>query len=465
MEKNPWTGRLGIEVIGKMAGCCIETIAKWRPQMIGLKRECSYCNSFMKTIRAGEVLSPVFTGGMLEHHVEVEEPELSIGGLYFSSSKFPTEKMVERWMADRDMEGEISKIDEHAFFLPVGEPLFADSIRMVWVAPGVVGEVGVSEKQVATGGGQASMSSPGITTTSMASGGELFPAQGIPAEASNVPVGVSPMMQGLTDVQDGHQHEFFLTPVNEVSGLRVKSFTSYNNGHAHMVECAVDEDGTIDTRTAPDQAPVGGHAHSHRLVWPIGKSFGEDDRPYERQYRVSSSDVALLRKAATMIGSFCSNINGGRGVREAVGDIMTQMSAAIERARGESPGVEAVIPIRSDVIERLQGCMREIGNIEAEIAGILSTTKAWGVETEVSPRERGKYSGRSLGSLRGEYNDLTESGPHKEGSAEWQKMKELSFAIRAKTGWGKVSGKKGKKTEKSVDALLTEDEEAALDLY
>jgi len=317
MEKSPWTGRLGIEVMGKMAGCCIETIVKWRPSMIGLKRECSYCNSFMKTIRAGEVLAPVFTGGMLEHHVEVEEPELVIGGLHFAASKFPTVESVERWMADRDIEGNVSKMDEHAFFLPMGESLFEESSRMVWVAPGVVGEIGVSEKQVATGGGQASMSSPGITTTSMASGGELNPSQG-PAEAAQMVDGVPPMMQGLTDVQDGHQHEHFLTPVPEVSGFRVKSFTSFNDGHAHMIECAVEKDGTIDTRTAPDQAPVGGHAHSHRLAWPVSKSFGEDDKPYERQYSVSGADVALLRNAEKMIGDFCANINGARGVRQTV---------------------------------------------------------------------------------------------------------------------------------------------------
>lgn len=456
MEKSPWTGRLGIEVIGKMAGCCIQTIAKWRPQMIGLKRECSYCNSFLKTIRAGEVLSPVFTGGMLEHHVEVEEPELAIGGLYFSAEKYPTVELVERWMADRDLSGDVSKMDEHAFFLPMGDPLFADSARMVWVAPGVVGELGVSEKQVATGGGQASMSSPGITTTSMASGGDLHPSQGPGAVAADV-AGIPAIIQGVTDVQDGHQHEYFLNPTPEVGGFRVKSFTSYNNGHAHMVECAVDSDGTIDTRTAPDQAPVGGHAHSHRIAWPIGKSFGEDEKPYERQYRVTSADVALLRKGASLIGGFCSNINGGRGVREAVGDLMTQMSAAIERARGEAPSVEAVIPIRSDVIERLQNCVREIGSIEAEIAGALvATTKAWGVETEVSPKEQGKYSGRDVESLRSEYNDMKESGPHKKGSAEWEKMKELSFAIRAKTGWGKVGRKKD---------LLDDEEESLLDAY
>ena len=87
------------------------------------------------------------------------------------------------------------------------------------------GQIGVAEKQVATGGGQASMSSPGITTTSMASGGDLHPSQG-PAEAACTADGMPAIMQGLTDVQDGHQHEYYLTPVPEVGGFRVKSFTS-----------------------------------------------------------------------------------------------------------------------------------------------------------------------------------------------------------------------------------------------
>jgi len=371
MEKNPWTGRLGIEVLGKMAGCCADTIAKWRPQMVGEKRECIYCNQFMKTIRAGEVLAPVFTGGMLEHHVEVEEPELSIGSLFFTSTKFPTPESIERWLADRDMEGEISKMDDHAHAVMIGDAIFGDSSRMVWVAPGVVGEIGVSEKQMATGGGQASMSSPGMTTTSMASGGDLHPHQG-PAAAASEASGAPPVMQGVTDVQDGHQHEYFLHPVPEVAGFRVKSFTSFNDGHAHMVECAVEKDGTIDTRTAPDQTPVGGHAHSHRLAWPVGKSFGDEDKPYERQFTVSGADMSLLRKAEGMVADFCANINGARGVREAVGDLMGQMSAAVERATGKASDAEAVIPIRSELIERLQECAKELGEIGSEIGNSFS---------------------------------------------------------------------------------------------
>lgn len=62
----------------------------------------------------------------------------------------------------------------------------------------------------------------------------------------------------------------------------------------------------------------------------------------------------------------------------------------------------------------------------------------WGTPTVVSPEERGKYSGKSKAELLKSYNALKKSGPHKEGSPEFGRMRELAFAIRAKGGWGKV---------------------------
>lgn len=62
----------------------------------------------------------------------------------------------------------------------------------------------------------------------------------------------------------------------------------------------------------------------------------------------------------------------------------------------------------------------------------------WDAETKVSPEERGKYAGRSKSDLLKQYNALKKSGPHKKGSREYGTMRELAFAIRAKTGWGKV---------------------------
>jgi DNA mismatch repair ATPase MutS len=65
-------------------------------------------------------------------------------------------------------------------------------------------------------------------------------------------------------------------------------------------------------------------------------------------------------------------------------------------------------------------------------------SEKWDTETKVSPEERGKYKGKTKSELVKQYNQLKASGPHKKGSQEYGTMKELAFAIRAKSNWGKV---------------------------
>jgi hypothetical protein len=62
----------------------------------------------------------------------------------------------------------------------------------------------------------------------------------------------------------------------------------------------------------------------------------------------------------------------------------------------------------------------------------------WGKETVVNPREKGKYEGKTKAELLKSYNALKKSGPHHRGSPEYGRMRELAFAIRAKSGWGAV---------------------------
>lgn len=62
----------------------------------------------------------------------------------------------------------------------------------------------------------------------------------------------------------------------------------------------------------------------------------------------------------------------------------------------------------------------------------------WGTPTIVSPEEKGKYAGKSKAELLKSYNALKKLGPHKKGSPEYGRMRELAFAIRAKSDWGKV---------------------------
>ena len=68
-----------------------------------------------------------------------------------------------------------------------------------------------------------------------------------------------------------------------------------------------------------------------------------------------------------------------------------------------------------------------------------SVNEKWDKETKVSPSEMGKYAGRTKAELLKSYNALKASGPHHKGSKEYERMRELAFAIRAKGGWGKVS--------------------------
>lgn len=71
-------------------------------------------------------------------------------------------------------------------------------------------------------------------------------------------------------------------------------------------------------------------------------------------------------------------------------------------------------------------------------AGTTPVKEKWDTATKVSPEEKGKYSGKSKEELQKAYNALKAKGPHKKGSPEFGRMRELAFAIRAKSGWGKV---------------------------
>lgn len=86
--------------------------------------------------------------------------------------------------------------------------------------------------------------------------------------------------------------------------------------------------------------------------------------------------------------------------------------------------------------DKLRTYLRLVESHLKEIADQLD--EKWGKPTTVSPEERGKYRDKSKAELLAAYNKLKASGPHPKGSAEFGRMRELAFAIRAKSGWGKV---------------------------
>lgn len=64
-------------------------------------------------------------------------------------------------------------------------------------------------------------------------------------------------------------------------------------------------------------------------------------------------------------------------------------------------------------------------------------TEKWDKEAELNPEKKGMFKGRSKESIESELAKLKASGPHKKGSTQFTKEKELNFAKRAKSGWKK----------------------------
>lgn len=155
-------GKLGVELINPLRGCCVDSILAWRPQTIGEKHKCLFCDNPMKTVRAGEAAPPEWTGMLNETHKEKPASEFSVSELWFSEKRFGDPTEVEQWCEERGLQPpSVDKADSMAYKISLGE-IVPDTERAVWVAPGVVALVGLSK----------------MDTGSLAGGGMLNPLQG-----------------------------------------------------------------------------------------------------------------------------------------------------------------------------------------------------------------------------------------------------------------------------------------------
>lgn len=341
--KNPWTGRLGIEIVGKVNGCCVKSALDWNAPLLGQKTACRICNSVMKTVRAGDDLG-VESSGRYGDFRKAAAPELAISGLYFSSDRFEGPENILNWLKDREL-AEPSHIDalgEDAFFMPV-ETVVGGTSRMVKVAPGVLAEVGVKKDSGLSQGGQGSMQPLGVSAISPADGGLSNPNP--PAVRNGGVPGNPGIIKGVVEANDGHTHEFTLAPYPGPNGWRVKGMVSIADGHTHMVEAGINPDGSLDANTAPDQSPVGGHAHSHRIKW-----MGSE---------VAAKATETPAPAATPV----------------IDSFKLQLDAAIERARGK--GQYAVTKAQIEALGEM------IGEKGANVATLGKWVNSLGMEKAV----------------------------------------------------------------------------------
>jgi hypothetical protein len=114
--------------------------------------------------------------------------------------------------------------------------------------------------------------------------------------------------------------------------------------------------------------------------------------------------------------------------------------------------------------KKVKGCKECMGMWESKV------TEKWAGDTKLNPAKKDMFKGKNKAELEKQLARLKKSGPHKKGSAEYTKMKELNFAIRAKSGWpkGKSKAEEGQSifrynvriVNESLKHLLNEDEES-----
>lgn len=88
----------------------------------------------------------------------------------------------------------------------------------------------------------------------------------------------------------------------------------------------------------------------------------------------------------------------------------------------------------------------------------------WEEKVELNPKKKGMFKGKTKGELEKQEKNLVKSGPHKKGSPEYTKEKELNFAICANGDWGKGKTESRGVKESSGYESSADFEEAASEL-
>jgi len=163
-DKVSFNGKLGVEMITTLKGCCVDTILAWRPQLIGQKARCLYCDNPLKSVRAGEIAAPEWTGMLNECSKEIAAPDLVFGEIWFSKKRFADAGTVSVWCSERGVESGLGiSQDDMAFKVKTAE-VVPGTERVLWAAPGVVAVAGVAKQAMGMG--------------DMAAAGVMAPAQG-----------------------------------------------------------------------------------------------------------------------------------------------------------------------------------------------------------------------------------------------------------------------------------------------
>jgi len=160
MSELTLNGRLGMETINKARGCCVASMLKWSPRMVGDKHKCMYCDNTLKAIRAGEFSGNLWNGSMNETTKDTTEPPFTVNSIWFLRS-IHTVDSAKSWLSDHGLYKDDLSEDEFAI-TSEQEEVVPESERFVFADKGVLAVVGVQK----------------MDTGDMGSGGLANPTQG-----------------------------------------------------------------------------------------------------------------------------------------------------------------------------------------------------------------------------------------------------------------------------------------------
>lgn len=73
----------------------------------------------------------------------------------------------------------------------------------------------------------------------------------------------------------------------------------------------------------------------------------------------------------------------------------------------------------------------------AVLAKAYRLDEKWEQKVELDPTKKEMFKNKSASELQTELQRLKDTGPHKQGTPEYEKTRQILFALRAKEGWDK----------------------------
>ena len=244
-----------------------------------------------------------------------------------------------------------------------------------------------------------------------------------------------------------HEEEFGLGPQIVQGADLNRAKTSYKKEYPGDNPMAVKEDEQIDEKWGVKTTPPAGERgkHSHKTVAELrsqlskAKARGDTDLVRELNFAIRAKTgwgkvkkEGLEEEVVDEKWNVKNAVNPEKAGMFA-GKSKAELTKEYDKLKKSGPhhhGSPAFTKMRELAFAiRAKGGW---GKVHGESIEESAVNEKWAHKAHINPKEKGKHSDKSVSELRSELAKAKKSG-------NTGLMKELNFAIRAKTGWGKVN--------------------------